>query len=616
MTVSQEPDSFEFAGYLGVLRRRWWVVLVLACVGILAAGAYTATAPKAYTATATVNVTPTGISPAQGGAVAGGRTNSAVNLDTEAQIVKSSTVAAIAARALHTPLTPTALLGNVSVAVPANSSILQISCQARSAAQASVCANAFAAAYVQNRNASAAASIDNELKTVRGELTSLEKSYTRLTLQIRSLPVNSPQRASAQSQLQSDTGQLKSLANEAASLSAQAAANAGGSILTKATPPTTPSSPKKKIILISGVLAGLLIGLIIAFVWDKQDTRVRGTRNLGDARAPLLLSLSGKDLGAGRLAPPRSSAGLDFSELARSAARALDQDHHLLLVAGASPGQATSVVAVNLAVALARIHSSVILVCPSGQGAARLLGVPESRTLDMRAAAELAAGQLSVEEIALQPAGFPGLRAVVLAEGLYDLQQGQARVLAEQLRISAAYVVVEAPAGSAGPDTLALAEYCGGALLTVEISVTRRPDIEESINRITRLGTPVLGLVALPRMSLPAQKGTVPSSGPARLRKTTGLLAAARGRPRPKPAAQDRKDGAEVSAVPADAPAPGRPRPKPAAQDRTDDAAVSAVPADAAAPGRPRPKPAAQGRKDDAAVSAVPADAADRPSGN
>jgi uncharacterized protein involved in exopolysaccharide biosynthesis len=134
MAVSQEADSLEFAGYLGVLRRRWWVVLVLACVGILAAGAYIAKAPKAYTATATVNVTPTGVSQTQGGAVAGGRTSGVVNLDTEAQIVKSSSVAAIAARALHTPLTPTALLQNVSVAVPANSSVLQVSCVAKSAA--------------------------------------------------------------------------------------------------------------------------------------------------------------------------------------------------------------------------------------------------------------------------------------------------------------------------------------------------------------------------------------------------------------------------------------------------------------------------------------------------
>jgi capsular polysaccharide biosynthesis protein len=558
MAVSQEADSLEFAGYLGVLRRRWWVVLVLACVGILAAGAYIAKAPKAYTATATVNVTPTGVSQTQGGAVAGGRTSGVVNLDTEAQIVKSSSVAAIAARALHTPLTPTALLQNVSVAVPANSSVLQVSCVAKSAAQASVCANAFAAAYIQNRNASSAATIDAELKTVRGELTGLEKSTTRLNLQISAFPVNSPQRVSAESQLQSATGQLKSLANQAASLSAQAAANSGGSIITKATPPATPSSPKKKIILPSGLLAGLLIGLIIAFVWDKHDTRVKGARSLGNAGAPVLLSLSAKELGAEPLAPPRSPAGLEFSELARSATRALDQDHHLLLMAGASPGQGTSVAAANLAVALARIHSAVILVCPSGQRTARLLGLPQSRALDTRGAAELAAGELSVEEIALQPAGFPGLRVVVLAEELYDLQHAQARVLAEQLRISADYTVVEAPAGTAGPDTLALAEYCGAALLTVEISVTRQPDIEEAVNRMTRLGTPVLGLVVLPRVSLPAPSwpargASVPSSGSVRLRKTTAPLAAEPGGPQPESVARDGEDDAAVSALHADA---------------------------------------------------------------
>ena len=51
MGVSQEADSLEFAGYLAVLRRRWWIILVLACVGILAAGAYIAVSPKGYTAT-------------------------------------------------------------------------------------------------------------------------------------------------------------------------------------------------------------------------------------------------------------------------------------------------------------------------------------------------------------------------------------------------------------------------------------------------------------------------------------------------------------------------------------------------------------------------------------
>ena len=523
MGVSQEADSLEFAGYLGVLRRRWWIILVLACVGIVAAGAYIATSPKGYTATATVNVTATGISQNQGsGAVAGGRTSSAVNLDTEVQIVQSSSVAAIAASDLHTSLTPQALVKNISVAVPPNSSVLQISCSARSAQQSADCANAFADAYLTNRTATATNTDNAELKSIRGQLTALEKRTAQLSIQSRSLPVNSPQRASAQAQLQTAASQLRALANQSAALSASGAAASGGSIITKATPPTAPSSPKKKLILPSGLLAGLLIGLVIAFAWDKRDTRIKNPRSLGHLGVPTLIALSAKDLDGQTLADPRSRAGQDFSELARSTTASLGQDHQLVLVAGASAGAAASVVAANLAAALTRTHSAVILVCAGGSGTTGLLGVPESRRLDTRAAAELAAGDLSVDALALQPAGFPGLRLVVLAEDLHDLHHKEARVLAEQLREYADYTVVEAPAGSTGPDSLALAEYCAAALVAVEVSATRREDIEESSQRVTRLGAPVLGLVAVPRLRLPAPLARGPelsSSGSVRLRK-------------------------------------------------------------------------------------------------
>ena len=449
MGMSQEADSLEFAGYLGVLRRRWWIILVLACVGIVAAGAYIATSPKGYTATATVNVTATGISQNQGsGAVAGGRTSSAVNLDTEVQIVQSSSVAAIAASDLHSSLTPQALVKNISVAVPPNSSVLQISCSARSAQQSADCANAFADAYLTNRTATATNTDNAELKSIRGQLTTLEKRTAQLSIQSRSLPVNSPQRASAQAQLQTAASQLRALANQSAALSASGAAASGGSIITKATPPTTPSSPKKKLILPSGLLAGLLIGLVIAFAWDKRDTRIKNPRSLGHLGVPTLIALSAKDLDGQTLADPRSRAGQEFSELARSTTASLSQDHQLVLVAGASAGAAASVVAANLAAALTRTHSAVILVCAGGSGTTGLLGVPESRRLDTRAAAELAAGDLSVDALALQPAGFPGLRLIVLAEDLHDLHHKEARVLAEQLREYADYTVVEAPAGS------------------------------------------------------------------------------------------------------------------------------------------------------------------------
>src|SRR5262252_6348010 len=108
MNPIQRPDSFESADYVGVLRRRWLIVLVLTLAGVVGAFAYVTVAPKSYTATGAVNVTPTGAEP--GNTVAGSRTaNAQVNLDTEAQIMTSTPVATLAGRMMHSTLTPWAL---------------------------------------------------------------------------------------------------------------------------------------------------------------------------------------------------------------------------------------------------------------------------------------------------------------------------------------------------------------------------------------------------------------------------------------------------------------------------------------------------------------------------
>jgi uncharacterized protein involved in exopolysaccharide biosynthesis len=509
MSMSREPDSFEFADYFGVLRRRWWVVLVLAAVGVAAAAAYVVLTPKAYTATATVNVTSTATAPGQNGAVAGGRTSGAINLDTEAQFVQSSTVAGIAAHAMHSPLTPAALLKHVSVVVPPNSSVLQISCQAASADQAATCANAFAAAYLQNRNATAAAATKAALGTVQDQLGTLQKRIAHLTFESSLLPLNSTQRASDQAQLQTATSQLHALASQSAALTAQAAAPAGGSIISKASPPARPSSPKKLLALPSGLLAGLIVGLIAAFTWDRRDTRVKDPREIERSGVPALLSLSRKDLDRVALVPARSAAGLQFTELARYVAAALG-DGNRLVVAGTVPGRGASVVAANLAVALARTHDAVILVSPSRQGTPELLGLPEAQWLGAQGIADVASGAISLVQAAQQPPGFPGLRVVILGAGMSDLPHEQARQLAEQLRASADYVIVEAPRPGPGADSFAVAEFSDAALVAVEIFRSRHPDLQESIQRLSRLGIKVIGAAAVPRLrraSRPARGG-------------------------------------------------------------------------------------------------------------
>jgi capsular polysaccharide biosynthesis protein len=503
MSGFREPDTFVSAGYLAVLRRRWWLVLVLTGVGLLAGAAYLELAPKAYTASAEVNVTPIGT---QSGAVAGGRTLGAVNLDTEAQIVKSGTVESIAVHDLHSTLAPAALEPAtlekaVSVTVPANSTVLQISCQEGSADHAAACANAFAAAYLQNRDATAAAAVKAQLGYAQDQLSRLNTSIAKLTLQIGQLPATSPRRATDQAELETATSQQSALASQYATLSSQGTSPSGGSIISKAIPPTRPSSPKKLLALPSGLLVGLILGLVVAFSRDRMDTRVKDASDIGRFAVPVLLSLPGKRMSRALVAPAGSAAGREFTELARSAAAALGNGKQLLIAGtAAARARGSSLVAANLAVALGRRHGAVILVCPSQEGAPELFGLVDSQWPGPQGVAQLASGAIGLDQAAQQPRGFPGVHVLVLGAGLSDLAHEQVRQLAAHLRASADYVLIEAPSLTPGGDSLALAAFCDAALLAVEISRSRLIGVDECLTRLRRLRVRVIGAAAVPRL--------------------------------------------------------------------------------------------------------------------
>jgi hypothetical protein len=111
-------------------------------------------------------------------------------------------------------------------------------------------------------------------------------------------------------------GELTNLANQAASLTA-AAVSSGGTIVSTATPPTKASNPKLLLVLPSALLAGLLIGFILAFAVDRKAKRISSARELGRVDLSVLLSLTMKDLRPGPMVSARSAAGLEFAELAR-----------------------------------------------------------------------------------------------------------------------------------------------------------------------------------------------------------------------------------------------------------------------------------------------------------
>ena len=502
MNPVQRPDSFEAADYIGVLRRRWWIVLGCTIVGLAVAFGYLTIAPKTYTATASVNVVPTAAD--QSNVVAGSRTNGAtVNLDTEAQVVQSTTVATEAGKLMHSPLSPWQLDKQVNVTVPPNSSILDITCSASTAVGAATCANDFAKAYLLNRSQTATNYVNDQLAKLQQKINALNQAEGALNTKISSLPSNSPAKAADQALLKTDQSQVVKLTQKYAATSALVAQTNGGSVISAATPPGKPSSPKKLLILPSGLVAGLLIGLIVAFLMDRRDKRIHNATHVERLLdLPVLLDLPPGAFGREvSIASPRSRTGQAFTDLAHGVAAALGEGNHVVFVAGATLGPAGSVVAANLAVTLARTHSEVVLVCANMNStvAPKLLGLGDGEGL-----AELIAGSATVRDVVQGPPGMPGLWVITPGAdpslAFYHLQHDTGRALTSQLRRDARYVIIEAQAADDGADTFALGEFADAAVVTIEVARTTKDETADCVRRLRQLRTPVLGAAVLPAL--------------------------------------------------------------------------------------------------------------------
>jgi uncharacterized protein involved in exopolysaccharide biosynthesis/Mrp family chromosome partitioning ATPase len=499
-------DDLQLADYAGVLRRRWWLIFVLAVIGTLASVGYYKISHKVYIATASVYVTANGGTANQ---VAGGRTTGTVNLDTEAQVVQSATVAQAAAKLMHATQTVPQLIKRVSVTVPANSQVLSISCQASSAVGAATCAQSFAQAFLSYSSSSTIAAADSQISALQSKISALESASAKLTVEVGSLPDNSPQRATAQEQLNSDQGQLSSLNSQVAGLTAELTSPSGGSILSAAIPPAKASSPKPSLILPSGLLAGLLIGLILAFIVDRRDRRIRSPRDLANINVPVLMSLPQKRSAVElALASPRSQVGRDFSGLAHLLTSSLGAGSHVILVTGAQVGNGVSLVAANLAVALSRNQPDVTLVCADLEGSSipAMVGLPSGPGLTDLLTAGSPTGDAG-EQVAAAPrlrVITPGSAAGIDTE---DLQQDAVERLMVHLRGMARWIIVEAPSVTSGPDAYTLAQTADTAVLVVEVPRTRSDQVLESVEYLDRMGASVLGAAVLrsPRAFVPRE---------------------------------------------------------------------------------------------------------------
>jgi capsular polysaccharide biosynthesis protein len=473
--------------------------VVITVIGALAGLFGALASPKTYSAVTAVNVFDTSAATTGSGS-SSARTNSGVNLDTEAQIVTSVGIATAAAKNLETTTTPRELAKKVSVTVPPNSTILDIAFHARKAEAAQAGSLAIAQAYLANRNATAASALAAQVAAIDAKLAPLQTALQTATNEIATLPQASAAFRLAEAQQGLLISQIDGLHNALAPLATTS--TVGGVIITEPAIPSAPISPSKPLYLGGGLLVGLLLGLLAAGGAERLDTRLKGRRSVERALGLPVLAAVPLSRGDGpeALVTPRSPAANTFVEL-RNKVASPAAGTGTLLIAAVNEADLGAIAAVSLAVAVARSDGQAAVVTTTAAVAATtLIGASYEWT--------------EAEEDGIQfgaAAEVPGLTVVnlPLEDGLLTRAENILAGLQEQVST----IVVQSAAVLDGPTAQALAAHVDAVILVVRDGSTRAGDAQAALAQFEAVGARVLGVVTLPRrLHLAASGAPQPTS--------------------------------------------------------------------------------------------------------
>ncbi|MFG2355930.1 hypothetical protein [Streptomyces sp. NPDC048521] len=402
-----------------------------------------------------------------------------VSMGTERQIALSAGVAARAAKTLGEPSRATALGSGLSVSYAPNTQVLKFAYTAGSARRAARAANAFADAYLADRQA--------RTKGVADRMTS--------ALQQQLAPLQARPKRDDENPAPGVADQISTLQKRISDIRSRD--TTGGDVVRKGTPPARPSGPGLSALLGLGLLGGLLLGLVLAWLRSALEPRARSIAEVeGALGAPVLGILPDTGPGGEPLRPGRSGGGHaeTYRMLAFRLRHAGDRTPGGSLLIAAPRLDATAEdTAVHLAAAFAECGDDVLLVDATGRtpGLAARLPLVTAGGDDSESAG-------LPEDRVLVDAGTAG--RFTLAPGTPDTVTGEApaspMVTRELSRAEAAQsaLVVTRPLLE-HTDGLAVAQRVDGVLVVAGLDRTRRDDLRRVRELVGCSGGRLLGAV-------------------------------------------------------------------------------------------------------------------------
>jgi tyrosine-protein kinase len=497
-TTSETAYHDDLREYLRVVRSRKWTIVLTTAVVLAATAVFTLHQTPIYRATAEVLVQPV---------------QNPLNLymppttpdmNTEQQVATSQAVADEVLKATTLAVPFSQLTKNLDVAVVPDTDVLQVSYSSPSSSTAAKMANAFATAYISFRTNQVVDRLKVAGDTVRRQIDGVKSQLSDINRQIANTKDASVLSALT-SQRESLISRLGTLQDQYSAVQPGAAAVQGsGVVVQKATPPTSPASPNKIRNGALGLLAGLALGIGLAFLRERFDERIRGREEVERVLFAPVLAIVPKvatwkraeDSRLVMVGDPKSPVAESYRTLATnllySASR---QNLELLLVTSGTSAEGKTTTTANLGVALAQTGKSVIIVSADMRkprlhrffGLTNEVGLADF--LAGRAPLEAAAQETPIAGLRVMPGGpVPHNPAGLLAGP-------RAAAAFDELRAAADFVILDAPPALAVADASIIAPQADGTLYLMDATKASRSSLSQARRQLENAGADLLGAV-------------------------------------------------------------------------------------------------------------------------
>lgn len=476
-------SATDLGRYVRILRRHWVTCVLVTVIGISATYGYLSLSPQRVTASTMVNINVITSTP-----FGSGRANAdLVDAQTEEQVARSSSVISEVARELGGDFTTSEIRAALSVTVLPEATVVRIAYTAGSADTAVQGANAVADAYLHFRGEQARDQLDSiaaqyadRRQEIVGELASVNR-------QLAKAPPGSGAEARAESARQALQSDLDSLVSQANTL--QAVDTNGGTVLTTAEDAALEVAPRRNLVMVTGLLASVIVGIVVAFLAQVLDRRVRDAYDVAGAGGGLVLT---------RLRTRRGTAG-DAGEdadaiwsLRERLLASLPADDPVLSVAEVNSGHENLDVEVNLALAIAASGIPVELIVPEHSEACvwavrRALGM---RVVRQHGAWQQLAGEAH-SRLTLRVPTDKARQRTLPVDIVADLLRGD--------QGPQGMTLIALPPGASRSLILTAGRLGHAVVLAVTESETRIDQLARVATELTAVGATVHGSVMLPR---------------------------------------------------------------------------------------------------------------------